>query len=97
MILCSDDEEPAREHLVQTQFGMHRFEWPEGGIEFHIPHGEWIRLLREHGFEIERAARDPGAAGRRHPRALRLRDRRVGPPLARRGTLASQEAMSTGS
>ena len=32
---------------------MHRFEWPEGGVESHLAHGEWIRLLREHGFEIE--------------------------------------------
>ncbi len=53
VILCSDDEEPALDRLVQTQFGMHRFEWPQGGVEYHLPHGEWIRLLREHGFEVE--------------------------------------------
>ncbi len=53
VILCSDDDVPAKQHLVQTQFGMHRFEWPEGGVEFQLAHGEWIRLLREHGFEIE--------------------------------------------
>ena len=44
---------PAVERLVNPQFGMYRFEWPEGGVEFHLGHGEWIRLLREHGFEIE--------------------------------------------
>jgi hypothetical protein len=32
---------------------MYRFEWPQGGVEYHLPHGEWIRLLREHGFEVE--------------------------------------------
>jgi SAM-dependent methyltransferase len=53
VILCSDDEEPALERLVHAQFGMHRFEWPQGGVEYHLPHGEWIRLLRGHGFEIE--------------------------------------------
>ena len=53
VILCSEDEVPAVERLVNPQFGMHRFEWPEGGVEFHLAHGEWIRLLREHGFEIE--------------------------------------------
>ncbi|MDF2749448.1 MAG: type 11 methyltransferase [Gaiellaceae bacterium] len=53
VILCSDDEEPALERLVQTQFGMHRFEWPEGGVEYHISHGSWIALLREHGFDVE--------------------------------------------
>jgi hypothetical protein len=33
---------------------MFRMEWPgELGVEFHLPHGEWIRLLRANGFEIE--------------------------------------------
>ena len=53
VILCSDDEEPALERLVQTQFGMHRFEWPQGGVEYHISHGAWIALLREQSFEVE--------------------------------------------
>jgi SAM-dependent methyltransferase len=54
VILCSDDEMPAKEHLVHQQFGMKRFEFPEGGVEFHLAHGEWIDLLRANGFEIER-------------------------------------------
>jgi len=54
VILCSPDEVPASETLQSPQFGMHRFEWPEGGVEFHLPHGEWIDLLRANGFEIER-------------------------------------------
>ena len=41
------------ETLQRPQFGMHRFQWPEtSGIEYHLPHGEWIRLLRANGFEI---------------------------------------------
>jgi len=48
-----DDEEPALERLVHPQFGMYRFEWPGGGVEYHLPHGEWIRLLRDNGFEVE--------------------------------------------
>jgi hypothetical protein len=31
---------------------MHRFSWPGQGVEYHLPHGEWIRLLRANGFEI---------------------------------------------
>jgi hypothetical protein len=32
---------------------MHRFEWPdEDGVEFHISHGDRVRLLRASGFEI---------------------------------------------
>jgi SAM-dependent methyltransferase len=54
VILCSDDEVPAKEYLVHPQFGMRRFEWPDGGVEFHLPHGEWIDLLRANGFSIER-------------------------------------------
>ena len=36
-------------------FGLHRIDWEddEGGVEFHLGHGDWIRLLRANGFEIE--------------------------------------------
>jgi SAM-dependent methyltransferase len=54
VVLCSTEEMPAGTELVHPQFGMLRFEWPEGGIEFHLPHGEWIDLLLANGFEIER-------------------------------------------
>jgi SAM-dependent methyltransferase len=56
VILCSadDEESPAGECLQRPQFGMHRFEWPDGGVEFHLGHGEWIDLLRTNGFEVER-------------------------------------------
>jgi SAM-dependent methyltransferase len=54
VILCSPDEVPASETLQRPQFGMRRFEWPDGGVEFHLPHGEWIDVLRANGFEIER-------------------------------------------
>jgi SAM-dependent methyltransferase len=53
VILCSPDEGQADERLHRPQFGMHRFEWPgEEGVEFHLGHGDWIRLLRANGFEI---------------------------------------------
>jgi SAM-dependent methyltransferase len=42
------------EQLQRAQFGMYRIQWPgEDGTEFHLAHGEWIRLLRENGFAIE--------------------------------------------
>jgi SAM-dependent methyltransferase len=53
VLLCSPDEGTADERLHRPQFGMHRFEWPEGGVEFHLGHGEWIALLRASGFEVE--------------------------------------------
>ena len=46
---------PAGTALLRPYFGMHRMVWPdETSIEFHLPHGEWVRLLRETGFEVER-------------------------------------------
>jgi SAM-dependent methyltransferase len=54
VILCSDEDVPAKEHLVHPQFGLRRVEWPDGGVEFHLAHGEWIDVLRANGFEIER-------------------------------------------
>jgi SAM-dependent methyltransferase len=52
-ILCSPDEDvPTTETLQRPQFGMFRFQWPDSGIEYHLAHGDWIRLLRANGFEI---------------------------------------------
>ncbi len=48
------DGVPATEHLLRPYFGMHRFEWPEDdSVEFHLGHGDMIRLLRRCGLEIE--------------------------------------------
>src|SRR6202030_284018 len=47
VILCSpDDDLPAEETLQRPQFGMYRFQWPDSGVEYHLAHGDWIRLLR---------------------------------------------------
>ena len=55
LMTCVPDEEElaARPVLLRPQFGMHRFEWPDTpGVDFHISHGEMIRLLRASGFEV---------------------------------------------
>lgn len=54
VMLCFPDVGKAEERLQRPQFGMYRFEWPEGGVEYHLPHGELIDVLRAAGFEIER-------------------------------------------
>jgi SAM-dependent methyltransferase len=52
-IVCSPDVGKVGERLARPQFGMHRFEWPEDdGVDFHIQHSDWIRILRENGFEV---------------------------------------------
>jgi SAM-dependent methyltransferase len=55
LMLCTPRSgEQAGERLERDQFGMHRFVWPDdGSVEFHLPHGELIRVLRDAGFEIE--------------------------------------------
>jgi SAM-dependent methyltransferase len=61
---------PAKEQLMRDYFGMHRFEWPDDpGIEFHLGYGDWIRLLRSNGFEVEDLIeiRPPEGATTRHP------------------------------
>jgi ubiquinone/menaquinone biosynthesis C-methylase UbiE len=43
------------EQLVRPQRGLHRLDWPDTGeVEFHLPHGELLDLLRANGFELER-------------------------------------------
>ncbi len=56
LMLCmpDDETEPPGDRLLRPQFGMHRFEWPDDPtVQFHLGHGDWIRLLRANGFEIE--------------------------------------------
>ena len=53
-ILCSPDEGKVGDRLLRPQFGMYRFDWPgeDEGVNFYLPHGEWIRLLGEKGLEL---------------------------------------------
>ena len=55
-MLCSplhDEEAPVEEHLHRPQFEMCRLEWSDGSVEYHLPHGALVRLLRRSGFAIE--------------------------------------------
>lgn len=49
----------ADECLHRPYFGLHRVDWSQaeidpGGIEFNLPISEWLRLLQECGFRVER-------------------------------------------
>ena len=64
MLCAPDTDDPVGERLLRPQFGTGpRYDWRSigGGIEFHLPHGAWIELLRRNGFEIE-ALHELGAA-----------------------------------
>ncbi|MBV9095641.1 MAG: class I SAM-dependent methyltransferase [Streptosporangiaceae bacterium] len=66
------DGVPAAERLLRPYFGMHRFEWlDDESVEFHLCHGDMIRLLRGCGFQVEDLLElrpGPGATTR-HPLA----------------------------
>jgi SAM-dependent methyltransferase len=54
-MLCAPyDEAPPGPELLRDYFGMFSFEWPEldEAIEFHLGHGDLIRLLRANAFEV---------------------------------------------
>lgn len=52
--LCAlEAEDATSETLQRPQRGMYRFDWPDGGDEFHLPHSDMLRLLRDTGFEVE--------------------------------------------
>ena len=95
VILCSPDGDvPAGEQLVRPQFGLHRVDWWDG-VEFHLAHGDWIRLLRDNGFEIldlvELQAPESAASHEYYDFVSADWAQEV----ARRGDLAGAEAMSS--
>ena len=51
-----DDSVPISEQLQRPYLGLFKTQWksPPHEIEFHLPHGEWIKLLRDNGFVVER-------------------------------------------
>ncbi len=54
MLAMPDDDGPATTSMQRPQFSMYRMEWDDDpGVEFHLSHGERIRLLRQSGFEVE--------------------------------------------
>jgi ubiquinone/menaquinone biosynthesis C-methylase UbiE len=76
LMLCTPvdatEETPVSTRLERPQFGLHRVEWPDTeAVEFHISHGDWIRVLRESGFEVVDLfeIRAPDDTERRHPHA----------------------------
>jgi SAM-dependent methyltransferase len=56
LMLCTEAEDgvAASDRLLRPAFGMYRVEWPgDPGVEFHLSHGDWIKLLRRSGFAVE--------------------------------------------
>ena len=55
LLTCTrTDGGPVGDRLVRDYFARYRVEFePHGSVEFHLPHGDWIRLLRATGFVID--------------------------------------------
>ncbi|HEX4009471.1 MAG TPA: class I SAM-dependent methyltransferase [Solirubrobacteraceae bacterium] len=55
MLTLPDEEDGAAgDRLLRPYFDMHRFEWSDDdSVEFHLPHGELIALLRRCGLRVE--------------------------------------------
>ncbi len=51
-----DENEPISEQLQRPYLGLYKTKWEfsSNETEFHLPHGEWIKLLLDNGFIIER-------------------------------------------
>ena len=54
MTCTPTDGSPAGERLVRDYFTGYRTEFAgESGVEFHLTHSHWVRLLRANGFVLE--------------------------------------------
>lgn len=53
-VLCMPDEGKIQERLVRSQFELGRMQWPgeNEGVEYHLGHGDLLRLLRDTGFDV---------------------------------------------
>jgi SAM-dependent methyltransferase len=52
--LCAPDSGPTTDRLVRDQRGLRVVTYPDDeGVQFNLPHGEWIAVLRRHGFAVD--------------------------------------------
>jgi SAM-dependent methyltransferase len=55
LMACTPDSgERAGDRLVRDYFTSPVREYPDGVVEFHLTHGNWIELLNAYGFVVER-------------------------------------------
>ena len=61
------DGGPAGERLLRGPAELRTIRWPGGGLEHHPSHGDWVRLLRAHGFAVEALHELPGPSDSEGP------------------------------
>jgi SAM-dependent methyltransferase len=52
-ICWPDGEGPPGKELMRDYFGLGRMDDPDGSVEWQLTYGDWIRLFRRSGFEVE--------------------------------------------
>ena len=52
-LTVADTHGYAQDRLLRAQRHLYRTQWPGGGIEYHPSHGDWIRMLRGAGFDVD--------------------------------------------
>jgi SAM-dependent methyltransferase len=70
LMLTVPMEGAATDRLIRDYFGMHRFHWEDTNeVDFHLNHGDMLRLLRANGFNVEDLieVRPPEDATTRYP------------------------------
>jgi SAM-dependent methyltransferase len=73
LLMCCLPDTPngaAGDRLLRPYLGMHRFEWSDDdSVEFHLGHGDMLRLLGRHGFLVEELIEIeiPEGSTTRHP------------------------------
>lgn len=75
ILTAPDDGSVSTNELQQDHFGLLRSEWPDWpSVEFHLSHGDWIRLLDANGFEVRDLIelQAPEGAETRHPDIVSL-------------------------
>jgi SAM-dependent methyltransferase len=54
LAVCRPGHGPAQAQLARDLFGLQPRRWSEvNGVEYYLPHGQWIRLLRTHHLQVE--------------------------------------------
>jgi SAM-dependent methyltransferase len=51
--ICVDEDDQTVDRLCLDYFCLHRYDDPDGSVQFNLPYGEWIRLFRRSGFVVE--------------------------------------------
>jgi SAM-dependent methyltransferase len=53
-VMCMPDDGKVEERLLRSQFELGRMAWPgkDEGVEYHLGHGDMLRLLRDTGFDV---------------------------------------------